>query len=51
MSSPPCTNMKVPNGDGSAQTRRHGGSYPKIFFVPPKFCCVEKQLFQTYDKN
>ena len=28
-----------------------GGSYPQIFFVPPKFCCVQKNLFQTYDKN
>jgi len=55
----PCTNMKVPNerlsGDGSAQTRRHGGtfggSFPQIFFVPPKFCCAQKNLFSTYDKN
>ena len=51
--------MKVPNerlsGDGSAQTRRHGGtfggSFPQIFFVPPKFCCAQKNLFSTYDKN
>ena len=55
----PCTNMKAPNGslfiDGSTQARRHGGAfggnYPQIFFVPPKFCCVQKNLFQTYDKN
>ena len=55
----PCTNMKAPNGrlsgDGSAQARRHGGafggSYPKSFFVPLKFCCAQKNLFQTYDKN
>jgi len=40
--------------DFLARARRHGGirgSYPKIFFVPPKFCCVEKNLFQAYDKN
>jgi len=51
--------MKAPNGrlsgDGSAQARRHGGafggSYPKSFFVPLKFCCAQKNLFQTYDKN
>ena len=51
--------MKAPNGtlsgDGSAQARRHGGefggSYHQIFFVPPKFCFVRKNLFQTYDKN
>jgi len=39
------------SGDGSAQTRRHGGSYPQIVFVPPKFCGAQKNLFQTYDKN
>ena len=43
------------SGDGSAQARRHGGafwgSYPWIFFVPPKFCCAHKNLFQTCDKN
>ena len=44
----PCTNMKAPNsGDSSGQARRHGGafggSYPKIFFVPPKILlCSEK---------
>jgi len=50
-----CTNMKAPNGRpswaGSAQDRRHswelGGSYTQIFFVPPKFCCAQKNLFQT----
>jgi len=39
-----CTNMKVSNGslsgDGSGQASRRGGafrgSYPQIFFVPPK---------------
>jgi len=59
MSSPTAQNMKVPNGrhssDGSAQTRRHGGIRwqlpPNLFFVPPKFCCAQKNLFQTYDKN
>jgi len=48
--SPPYTNMKAPNGrisdNGSAQARRHGGafggSYPQIFFEPPKFCCAQK---------
>ena len=34
------------------QTRgAFGGSYPQILFVLPKFCCPEKNLFQTYDKN
>ena len=55
----PLTNMKASNGrlsgDGSAQVRRHGvafgGSYPQIFFVPSKFSCAQKNLFQTYDKN
>ena len=46
--------MKVPNGrlsgDGAAQARRHGGRYPQIFFVLPKFCCAQKNLCQTYDK-
>jgi len=50
--------MKAPNGrlsgNGSAQARRHGGafggSYPQIFFVPSKFCCAQKNLFQTYEK-
>ena len=43
------------SGDGFAQARQHGaafgGSYPQIFFVPPKFCCAQKNLFQIYDKN
>jgi len=30
---------------------RHTGQLPQIFFVPPKFCCAQKELFQTYDKN
>jgi len=54
----PLHKMKVPNGrlsgDGSAQARRHGGirgQLPPNFFVPPKFCCAQKNLFQTYDKN
>jgi len=42
------------SGNGSSQARRHGGpfvvSYPQIFFVPPKFCCAQKNLFQTCDK-
>ena len=37
------------SGDGSAQARRHGGafggSYSQIFFVPPKCCCPQKNLF------
>ena len=34
------------------QTRgAFAGSYPQIFSVPPKFCCVEKYFFQTYDKT
>jgi len=24
---------------------------PQNLFVPPKFCGVEKKMFQTYDKN
>ena len=35
----------------SADTRAFGGSYPQIFFVPSKFSCAQKNLFQTYDKN
>ena len=50
--------MKTPNGElsgnGSAQARRHdgafGGSYTQILFVPPKFVCALKNLFQTYGK-
>jgi len=34
-----------------ADTGAFGGSYPQIFFVPLKFCCAQKSLFQTYDKN
>jgi len=51
--------MNAPNGrlsgDGSARARRHGGafggSFLQIFFVPLKFYCAQKNLFQTYDKN
>ena len=51
--------MKAPNGrlsgDGSAQARRqgaHSGAVtPKYFLCLPKFCCAQKNLFQTYDKN
>ena len=53
-----CTNMRVPNGrlsgDGSSQAHRHGGhsgQLPPNLFVPHKFCCVQKNMFQTYDKN
>jgi len=35
----------------SADTGAFGGSYPQIFFVPSKFCCAQKNLFQNYDKN
>jgi len=46
--------MKAPNGrlsgEDSAQPRRQGGHSgavaPKSFFVPPKFCCTQKNLFQ-----
>ena len=58
MSSPPAQAWKSPMEDFLAmvcpgpQTRgAFGGSYPQIFVVPPKFCCVQKNLFQTYDKN
>jgi len=52
-SSPPLHKHEGPNGklsvDGSAQARRHRGtfgvSYLQIFFVPPKFCCAQKNLF------
>ena len=51
--------MNAPNGrlsgDGSAQAPRHGGtfggSYLQIFLCLPKYCCAQKNLFQTYDKN
>jgi len=26
------------------------GQLPQILFVPPKFCCAQKNLFQIYDK-
>jgi len=49
--------MKAPSGrlsgDDSAQVRRHEGirgQLPQIFFVPPRFDCAQKNLFQTYDK-
>jgi len=42
------------SGDGSSQTRRHGGRSgavtPKSFLCP-EFCYAQKHLFQTYDKN
>ena len=28
-----------------------GGSYPPNFFMPPKFCCAQKNVFETYDEN
>jgi len=45
--------MKAPNGrlsgDGSAQARRHGGtfgdSYPQIFFVPYQILFCSKNVF------
>jgi len=48
------TNMNASNGrlsgDGSAQVSRHGGafggSYPEIFFVPPKFCYAQNICFK-----
>jgi len=46
-------NGRLP-GDGSAQARRHGGirgQLPPNIFCAPKFCCVEKNLFQIYDNN
>jgi len=51
--------MKAPNGklsgDGSVQGRRHEGHLgpvtPQIFFVSIKFCCGQKNLFETYDKS
>jgi len=51
--------MKVPNGRLSgdvpprpADTVGHFGAVlPKSFLYLPKFCCAQKNLFQTYDKN
>jgi len=50
MSSPPCTNMKVPNGrlsgDGAAQARIYGGHSgtvtPKSILCPPNFVVLRK---------
>ena len=42
-------------GDGSAQARRHGGHSGAVtlnlFCALPKFCCAQRNLFQTHDKN
>ena len=55
-----CTNMRPPMEDFLAtvlpmQARRHGGafgdSYSQIFLCPTIFCCAQKNLFWTYDKN
>jgi len=34
------------SGDGSAQARRHGGSYPKSFMCPPNFVVLRKICFK-----
>ena len=43
------------SGDSSAQARRHGGHLgavtPKSFLWSCKFCCAQKNLFQTHDKK
>jgi len=33
------------------EPRGHSGQCPQSFFVLPKFCCAEKNLFQTYNEN
>ena len=55
----PCTNMKAYNGrlsgDCSAQARKHGVHSwtvtTKSFLFHPRFCCLQKTLFWTCDKN
>jgi len=34
-----------------ADTVGHSGEVTTISFCAPKFCCAQKNLFQTYDKN
>jgi len=59
MSSPPAQTWSPPMvdfGDGSAQARIHGGafegSYPQIFFVPPKILlCSEKFVLNVWQKQ
>jgi len=55
----PCTNMKAPNGrlsgDGSAQTRRHGGIWeqlpPNLFCPLPNFVMLRKMCFKYMIKT
>jgi len=42
----------IPLRRGSkARSQRHLGGNDPQYFVPPKFCCVQKKLLQTYTKK